>query len=184
VGTGYAFLYGRSGGKTVTYRRLLIIALIAGLPSIGQAQFTTFIAPQNKVADSVKAVVAVQQKAQADSVAKLQITNMKTWVDSAAGVLPAPSSSTASDSVAMTMPPTPAAVPQAASTPPAATVPAAMPPASAADSAFTNGTRAPATATNFPMLLVLGGLMVFTGAVLTGAKPKVAEARARNDRHS
>jgi hypothetical protein len=175
------FLCGRSGGKTVTYRRLLIIALIAGLPSIGQAQFTTFIPPQNKVADSVKAVVAVQQKAQADSVAKLQITNMKTWVDSAAGVPMAPSSSTASDSVAMTMPPTPAAVPQTTPTTPTATAVPAVP---APDSALTNGTRAPATATNFPMFLVLGGLMVFAGAVLTGAKPKGAPAHARNDRHS
>jgi hypothetical protein len=151
-------LSGTSGGKAVSHRRLLTIALIVGLPGIVQAQFTTFIPPKDKVADSAKAVVAAQQKAQQDSSVKTQLTNMKTWVDSAAGLVPTPSS-TASDSMAAALPPTPAT--------------------SAADTTtFTNGARAPSTATNLPLLLVLGGLMVFAGAVLVGAKPKAEHVRA------
>jgi len=58
------------------------------LPASAAAQFTTFIPPKNKVQDSVKAVVAEQQRARADSMTAASLTNMKTWVDSAAGVVP------------------------------------------------------------------------------------------------
>ena len=60
------------------------------MPGIARAQFTTFIPPVNKTADSVKAAVVAEQKVQQDSVTTAQMTNMKTWVDSAAGILPTP----------------------------------------------------------------------------------------------
>ena len=79
-------------------RSICLIAVLGVAPRVAGAQFTTFIPPRNKVADSVKAAVVAEQKAQADSVAAKQITNMKTWVDSAAGLAPAPT--IAADSLA------------------------------------------------------------------------------------
>ena len=77
----------------MSHRRLFVLALIAGMPGIAGAQFTTFIPPKPKAVDSVKAVVVAQQQAQADTALSARITNMKTWVDSAAGVAPAPMTS-------------------------------------------------------------------------------------------
>jgi hypothetical protein len=71
----------------VSNRWILTLAFIALAPAAAAAQFTTFIAPPNPVKDSIKAVVAAEQKAAADSVTRAQIANMKTWVDSAAGVV-------------------------------------------------------------------------------------------------
>jgi hypothetical protein len=142
--------------QTVSFRRFLILAALVASPRFAAAQFTTFIPPQNKVADSVKQVAAVQQKAQADSVASMQLTNMKTWVDSAAGVAPAPT--TAADSLAMARSGT------------------------SADSAtFRNGARAPETASSLPLLLLAGTLALIFGAVLLGRGPEPREAVLARD---
>lgn len=66
--------------------RWIIALALAAAPSVAAAQFTTFIAPPNPVKDSIKAVVAAEQKAAADSITRTQISDMKTWVDSAAGI--------------------------------------------------------------------------------------------------
>ena len=55
------------------------------MPAALSAQFTTFVAPPRKATvDSAKATVAVA-KARADSVARMTLSDMKAWVDSAAG---------------------------------------------------------------------------------------------------
>jgi hypothetical protein len=74
----------------VPKRWILTLILIAAAPSVAAAQFTTFITPPNPAKDSIKAVVVAEQKATADSVNRAQIANMKTWVDSAAGVVVPP----------------------------------------------------------------------------------------------
>lgn len=125
----------------MSFRRMLVLALLAGTPGLAGAQFTTFIPPQNKVADSVKAAVAVQQKVQADSIAHTQITNMRTWVDSAAGLVP---TTTAADSLAQTT-----------------TV--------AETATMRNGTRAPATASDLPLLALAGIAALVLGAFLVGS---------------
>src|SRR4051812_31423186 len=79
-----------AGSRTVSKRWVVAIALIAAWPAAASAQFTTFIAPPNPVKDSIKAAVVAEQRAVADSVTHAQITDMKTWVDSAAGVVPTP----------------------------------------------------------------------------------------------
>ncbi len=140
----------------MSYRRLLVVALIAGLPGIASAQFTTFIPPQPKVVDSVKAVVAAATVARKDSVVNMQLTNMKTWVDSAAGVAQAPVSATAADSLFAS-----AAV---ASTPMPATK-------------MVNGQRAPATASALPLIALLGGATLSVG-LLVLAGPRLAKKRA------
>src|SRR5206468_1981495 len=125
-----------------------------GAPKIASAQFTTFIPPRNPVADSAKAAAVVEQKAQTDSVARAQITNMKTWVDSAAGIAPAPQ--TAADSLAQN---------QSAATTTAAE-----------STTFRNGMRAPATASDLPLLLLAGAALLFAGLVVLRSTTPPAQA--------
>jgi hypothetical protein len=72
----------------VSYRWFFALAIIAASPVAASAQFTTFIAPPNPVKDSIKAAVVAEQRAVSDSITHAQITDMKTWVDSAAGIVP------------------------------------------------------------------------------------------------
>jgi hypothetical protein len=74
----------------VSKRWILSLILIAMAPAAAAAQFTTFITPPNPAKDSIKAAVVAEQKAITDSVNRAQIANMKTWVDSAAGVVVPP----------------------------------------------------------------------------------------------
>lgn len=134
----------------MSYRGLIVLALALGIPQVGSAQFTTFIPPRNQATtDSAKAVAATQQKAQTDSAINAQLANMKTWVDSAAGVVSPPK--TAADSLAAQSNPQPAV----------------------ADTAMAAaGTRAPATASNLPLLALSGvGLLVIGTILVGGARP-------------
>jgi hypothetical protein len=112
-------------------------ALLA--PASTHAQITTFVAPPRKATvDSVKAIVAANT-ARSDSVARMSLSNMKEWVDSAAGVgTPTPA---ATDTMA------------ASQEVAAATTPA---PTRGATTSFSNGAIAPNTASPLPLLLVLG----------------------------
>jgi hypothetical protein len=133
----------------MSHRRLLALAIIAGMPGLAGAQFTTFIPPLNKVADSVKAIAVAQTKVQSDSAVNVQLTNMKTWVDSAAGINPGPA--TAADSVASAMAPT--------------TTTASVPTAR-------NGRRAPATASVLPTIALIGAITLGLGlCLLAGPQP-------------
>lgn len=134
------------------YRRVIVLAMIAGLPGVARAQFTTFIPPRNKGVDSAKAVVVAQAKTHADSAVNIQLTNMKTWVDSAAGVAPVPTMAVATSMSA------------------AATVPAAS-------TRMRKGLRAPATASALPLIGLIGALTLGLGVFLV-AIPQSARNRA------
>ena len=71
-------------------RWIAVLFILAVAPSAAAAQFTTFLTPKNPVKDSIKAAVVAEQKAVNDSVTRAQIANMKTWVDSAAGIVVPP----------------------------------------------------------------------------------------------
>jgi uncharacterized protein YqgV (UPF0045/DUF77 family) len=114
--------------------------MLAGMPATAAAQFTTFIPPQIRVADSVKAVVAAAEKAQADSTVSMQLTNMKTWVDSAAGIATPPVTATDSATVGLTTAPE--------------------------TTTFTNGAQAPETASDLPMLALIGSVLLGLGTLL------------------
>jgi hypothetical protein len=116
------------------------LALIAAAPAAAAAQFTTFIAPPSPVKDSIKAAVLTEQKSMADSITHVQITDMKTWVDSAAGI---------------------AAVP-------AVDTPRGVRTATQVTTAVSNGVVAPATASQLPLLLVIGGSAMIVGLALLG----------------
>ena len=68
-------------------RRWIVALASVVIAAPAPAQFTTFIAPPSPVKDSIKAAVVAQQHAAADSITRAQITDMKTWVDSAAGLV-------------------------------------------------------------------------------------------------
>jgi hypothetical protein len=74
----------------VSKRWFLSLIFVASAPAAAAAQFTTFITPPNPAKDSIKAAVVAEQKAVSDSITHAQIANMKTWVDSAAGVVVPP----------------------------------------------------------------------------------------------
>src|SRR3954466_10484675 len=91
VGTGNALPTGVSQWSSpVSKSWILSLILIASAPAAAAAQFTTFITPPNPAKDSIKAAVVAEQKAVTDSVSRAQVANMKTWVDSAAGVVVPP----------------------------------------------------------------------------------------------
>jgi hypothetical protein len=124
------------------------------MPGIAGAQFTTFIPPVDRTADSVKAAAVAEQKAQQDSTVATQLTNMKTWVDSAAGL--AQTSSPIADSLSI----------------------APTPPATAIDTTtFVNGTRAPATASTLPMLMILGLGLICAGVIVGRGAPERRRVR-------
>lgn len=146
----------------MSYRYLLAFAFCTGISSAATAQFTTFIPPQTRAADSVKTAVAAQQRAETDSIQRVQLTNMKTWVDSAAGVI-APPTATRADSL-MGLPPDSLTRTQAQV---------------ATDSAPTlkNGARAPETASNLPLFALLGAMGLGIGTVML-AGTKLGRERA------
>lgn len=166
------------------FRRLLALALIV-VPSIAGAQFTTFIPPVDKVADSAKVIAAAEKKVERERMVREQLTNMKTWVDSAAGIPIVPSGdsvrrpSTVRDSAERADSAKAAANarrPERRAAPP----PPPLPPDT---TPFPEGARAPATASALPVVL-LGGLgLVFAGLIFLSAPRRRARAKVRDRRN-
>lgn len=125
----------------MSYRRFFALAMIALAPATAAAQFTTFIPPQNRARDSVQAAATVAQKAHVDSVTHAGVTNMTTWVDSAAGTV---SARTLADSLAQSNQP--------------------------ATTTMANGSTAPMTASPLPTLLLAGAASLFIGLALVGGR--------------
>ena len=128
------------------------LAAAALTPGVASAQFTTFIAPPRKAAVDSAPRTIVAAKAKSDSIARMSLTDMKTWVDSAAGT---------STQVAM------------ASDTMAAPSPSVSVPAAAANvngrnttTTFSNGAIAPNTASPLPIYLATGLLTLSAGLLL------------------
>jgi hypothetical protein len=140
---------------TVRYQKLVILAFSTLLPATALGQFTTFVTPPRPRVDSaaVKPTPA-QEAATADSAARVAITNMKAWVDSAAGDVVV----NRTDSTGR---------------PVAATGPVTSGTASAAESTmvFREGARAPDTATWLPLLVLVGTGALGVGVVLLRWRP-------------
>jgi len=110
------------------------------------AQITTYVAPPRAPAPSPQAV-ATADSVRRDSVATATLTNMKSWVDSAAGV----------------------SVPAQAN---ADTTPTVNDVGRPVTTTFSNGSVAPATASDLPTLALVGVLTLFLGAVLLANRPR------------
>lgn len=161
-------------------RGLLVLALTASLPAAAQAQFTTYIPPLPRTTDSAKAAVAAAEKARTDSSFAAQVAAMKTWVDSAAGVAPplklgpnASAVSTPNRPAAPARPPVAQPAPTVAPNPPLPAMPTPTPKptpvsrATAVDTVhFSNGIPAPETASDLPLLALIGAALLIVGMVL------------------
>ena len=143
---------------------ILLTAATLLTPAALSAQFTTFVAPPRKVAvDSAPKTVAA--KARADSVARMSLTDMKTWVDSAAGT---------STQVASATDTTLASANAAAPASPASSGNART------TTTFSNGAIAPNTASPLPAYLV-AGLASFSAGLFLLRRRRRAEATVRRD---
>lgn len=129
---------------------ILLAAATLLTPAALSAQFTTFVAPPRKAAvDSAPTTVAA--KARADSVARMSLTNMKEWVDSAAGT---------STQIASANDTTMAAANAAA---PAPQVPSGN---ARTTTTFSNGAIAPNTASPLPAYVAAGVASFSVGLIL------------------
>jgi hypothetical protein len=140
---------------TVTILAVLVMALFS--PREASAQFTTFLAPPRKAVDSAKQAIVAEKRAQGDSAIRMTLTDMKAWVDSAAG-----------------LPTTVAAADTAAPQPPSPTGIAAPAPARPTTTEFSNGAIAPNTASSLPALLLGGALTLVIGYLLFAWKSREA----------
>ena len=132
---------------------VMTVALSTALAGTARAQFTTVMTAPVKKAKP--AAVAEVPKAQRDSITRTQLTDMRAWVDSAAGVtVRTDVGEVTQDSLA-----SPAAV-------------AAKPaPAATATTQFRNGSTAPNTASPLPLLALLGvGALALGGALLARSR--------------
>lgn len=125
---------------------LFFAATAAMAPAPLLAQITTFVAPPRKAAvDSAKATVAAAA-AKADTTKRMALTDMKAWVDSAAGVA-SPQVATADTAMYSTTQPTmPANASHASGT-----------------TSFSNGAIAPNTASPLPFYLAGGFVLILAG---------------------
>lgn len=118
------------------FRAVLAGAVLALSASEASAQITTYVAPPRSAAPS-PAVIAAADSARRDSVARVAMTNMAEWVDSASGVaVPATVGDTVND------------------------------PGRPVTTTFSEGAVAPATASELPLLAAGGVLLLIVGAAL------------------
>jgi 5'-nucleotidase / UDP-sugar diphosphatase len=146
----------------VTFRAACLTLVFAALtPIASKAQFTAYVSPTRPNTDSAKAAIVAVQRARSDSNARASITNMKAWVDSAAGV----AQTSPADTTATPPPATPPATPA----PTTAPVPAAP---THNTTSFSNGARAPATASYLPLIAFLGLASLSVGIVLLAGRKR------------
>lgn len=144
----------------MTHRALTTIlsfASIVLISSPASAQFTTFIVPPPKAkVDSAKAVIAAAQTAHADSAARLTLSDMKAWVDSAAGATSAGTPVPPVDTMAA----------------PLRTDVSPAPASSPSSTRFSDGAIAPSTASPLPALALAGFALIIIGGALLRLQPK------------
>jgi hypothetical protein len=124
------------------FRAALVAAALVSISSVAGAQITTYIAPPRPA--MTPQMVAAADSARKDSVAVVATTNMKAWVDSAAGVT------------------VPERVGDSTIVDPGRPV-----------TTFSDGTVAPNTASLLPAIGAFGVTAVLVGAALLLRKPRV-----------
>jgi hypothetical protein len=146
-----------------------MVALLVACPAAVRAQFSTFIPPKAPSPDS--AVNAARQKAKADSATAARIANMKRWVDSAAGI--PPRSMRGADTILSPQDTAQVQVATAHGRPPSPIVepPAEAPKAPPPSERRVEG-RAPATASDLPLVILTGVLSLMTGLILLCSAPR------------
>lgn len=136
------------------FRLLVCSTLLAVLPAVAGAQFTTFVPPPRPVEPARAAEQIAAGLAEADSLRQQRLAGMRAWVDSAAVALAERSDtvlSVADTAVAAALPPRPRPM---------------RPPEPTRE--FREGAPAPATATGLPILALVGIGALGVGAFLLG----------------
>jgi hypothetical protein len=154
---------------TPALRSAAVVALTL-IPALASAQITTVISAPKRQEAAAQAAAQREAAAQ-DSVARVTLTGMKEWVDSAANALslrPDTSVTVADTALAATAA---AAQQRTDSTP-------KRPSTSAAPDTFRDGARAPNTATPWPTLAAIGmGLIVAGWSLRRRLIPATSRAR-------
>jgi hypothetical protein len=139
-----------------------------------KGQITTVVAaPPKKTEPAQKAAAQKREQAAQDSVARVTMTGMKEWVDSASAAL-----AIRPDTV-------PTTADTAVGTPRAATSPAPRSDSSAAARTqeptpeFKDGARAPDTATPIPAIGLAGGALILMGVAIK-RRERLARSRAQS----
>jgi len=136
------------------------------------AQITTVVATP-KQAPANQQQVAQREQAKQDSIARVTLTGMTQWVDSAAKALAlSPDTGRVSASDTAIAPTSPAAAPAARADSSKART------QSAGEVEFRSGARAPNTATPIPTVALAGAAMVAVG-LLVRRRPRAVRLRAR-----
>ncbi|HUQ83254.1 MAG TPA: hypothetical protein VM076_19025 [Gemmatimonadaceae bacterium] len=153
---------------TKLIERAAAVALVVLGAARADAQITTVIEPPKKAQAKVQEAARREEVAQ-DSIARITLTGMKQWVDSAAGSLALrPDTGTAPSETNV-----PVAPPQTRAD--SATKPARQ--TAAPDSVFRNGARAPNTATPAPTVALIGATMVLAGLAMRRRRRQPAPQR-------
>jgi hypothetical protein len=121
--------------------RTAFLTAALALSSVANAQVTTYVGPPRVVAPTPEAI-ALADSATRDSVERTAMTNMKDWVDSAAGVA-VPSTVGRVDSAALVNDPGRPVV-----------------------TTFSDGSVAPATASDLPLLVLAGVVALVVGLLI------------------
>jgi hypothetical protein len=137
-------------------RRVLGLAFIL-VPSIATAQITTVISAPKRQQAAVQAA-AQREAATQDSIARVTLTGMKEWVDSAANALALRPDTGVAAPETTRVAATPA--PQRADSTTSARAP------STPSGVFRDGARAPNTATPWPSIAALGLALIAVGAIM------------------
>jgi hypothetical protein len=155
------------------------VALLVAAPVAAHAQFATFIPPKPKEADSVAERLAAAQRARTERTTAARIAAMKAWVDSAAGLPPRPSRVSDTelvppDTTKVQVATANGRLPQPIITAPGHTDASAVEnrPVRAPVGETRAGARAPATASELPLLLLLGSLALVFGLALIASTPR------------
>ena len=154
-------------------KTLIARAAAAALVGLGaaraEAQITTVIAAPRRVEATAQAAARREEVAQ-DSIARVTLTGMKQWVDSAAASLALRPDTGTAPVETPAQAPTPAAKPQADTA-------VATPPRAASETEFRDGARAPNTATQWPAVALGGALLLCMGLVMRRRTPAVTRSR-------
>ena len=124
------------------FRATLVVAALLTVSSVAGAQITTYIAPPKPL--MTPQMVASADSARKDSAAVVAMTNMKAWVDSAAGV----------------------------SVPDRVGDSTVVDPGKPDLTTFSEGSVAPNTATVLPAMGLFGAIAALAGAALLMRKPR------------
>ena len=139
-------------------RAALAAMMIAGAAS-ANAQITTVVASPPKRVDPAQQATAQREQAAQDSIARVTMTGMKEWVDSAAAALairPDTVPATADTAVGTSRAPTS----------PAPRSNAQAPTRADSTAEFRDGARAPDTATPIPAIALAGAALIAIGVAM------------------